>query len=133
MLKDIVSAYANGIIEVSKSEKTEHLKPFTDEPLIKKLLIWVQSWHSNDLFMDAKIDAIAFDAVKAQKETAQVFTTERWRYRYINTKEKKVVFPPTSVVYTMKYTLAVKEGKWLITAIETLSEKQSPLKKKPVR
>lgn len=128
-LKGLVHLYSKGVIEASKKDNIDYLKPIITEKRGKKLFIWFKSWHENNYFMDARIKNIRFNSFDIKESTAEVVTDEIWDYRYIQIVTKEVSQPWTRVFYTIHYKF-VKEGKsWKIDDALILSEKQTPLEK----
>jgi len=126
-LKALVELYSEGIIEASKKDNIDYLKPIVTEKRGRKLFIWFKSWHENNYFMDAHIKKITFQSIDINKSTAEVVTDEIWDYRYIQIVTKEVTQPWTRVFYRIQYKF-IKQGKsWKIDDALILSEKQTLL------
>ncbi len=124
-IKSTITGYNNGIIYASKTDKSDHLKAYANEKIVMKFHLWLKSWHDNNLFMDAKIDDIAFKKIDFKDKKAIVITQEKWIYRYIDIKTKKEVQSKTKIDYKMRYELSKPNLKWIIQKIDVLSEKKS--------
>ena len=123
-IKSTISNYNNGIIYASKTDKSDHLKQYANEKIVTKFHLWLKSWHDNNLFMDAKIENINFKKVNIADQKALVITNEKWIYKYIDIKTKKVVLPETKINYIVRYELLKHKTKWIIQKIDILSEKK---------
>ncbi len=123
-IKSIISNYNNGIIYASKTDKSDHLKQYANEKIVTKFHLWLKSWHDNNLFMDAKIEDINFKKIDIANQKAVVVTNEKWIYKYIDIKTKKVVLPETGINYVVRYELLKQKTKWRIEKIDILSEKK---------
>ncbi len=123
-IKKVVISYNQGIIKAAKTSKTEHMKDFAKDDIVKKFHLWIKSWHDSNLFMDAKIIDIDFVDIKIKDAKAVVVTDEKWVYKYIDIKVKKEVHKKSSIFYTIKYTLSKSSNRWIIEKIDVVSEKQ---------
>ena len=128
-LREQVIGYNQGLIQAARTSKVDHLRLFLTEPLIEKTLLWIKAYHDDNLFMDAIVNKIAFDTItpNIEEKSAQVITQEEWRYRYINIKSKKEVYPPTKIFYKMKYLFIYLNERWIIKEVTVLSERQEKL------
>ncbi|SNZ11274.1 hypothetical protein SAMN06265182_2037 [Persephonella hydrogeniphila] len=132
-IKESILTYNRIVMEESKKERHRDVRTFVRmmediavPRIAQKLYIWIQSWHENGLFMDSKIKKIEFVKVKLAKNGAIALTEEWWKYKYIDKRINKIVHPETDVFYRVEYRLKKrKDGKWLITKIKVLEEKQS--------
>ncbi len=123
-IKKVIISYNQGIIKASKTSKTNHMKAFAKDEIVKKFHLWIKSWHDNNLFMDAKIKKLNFKKIDIMQQKAMVITDEDWLYRYIDIKTKKEAFKQTHIHYNIKYILSKEKEKWLIQKIDILSEKK---------
>ena len=123
-IKKVIISYNQGVIKASKTSKTDHMKDFAKDDIVKKFHLWIKSWHDNNLFMDAKIVDIDFKDLDIKDDRASVVTDEKWVYRYIDIKVRKEVHKETNISYNIKYTLSQSNDKWIIEKIDVLSEKQ---------
>lgn len=128
-LREQVIGYNQGIIKAAKTSDVSHLSAFATETLLQKTLLWIKAYHDDNLFMEAIVNEIIFKDIAPHKKekSAEVITHETWRYRYINIKDKKEVYPPTKVIYDVKYTFILLEERWVIKEITILSEQQEKL------
>ncbi len=127
-IEKVIVGYNQGIIKAARTSKTDHMKAYAKDDIVKKFHLWIMSWHDNNLFMDAKIVDINFKNIKVDGDKAFVITDEKWIYKYIDIKVRKEVHKKTSIMYTMKYTLVKEDDKWVIQKIDVLSEKQNSVK-----
>lgn len=129
VLREKVIGYNQGIIKAAKTSDVSHLSSFLTETLLQKTMLWLKAYHDDNLFMEAIVNEIIFkDIVPNKKEkSAEVVTYETWRYRYMNIKDKKEVYPPTKVIYDVKYSFILLEERWVIKEITILSEHQEKL------
>lgn len=123
-IKKVIISYNQGIIKAAQTSKTEHMKDFAKEDIVKKFHLWIKSWHDNNLFMEAKILDIDFKSVDIKDDRAFVLTDEKWVYRYIDIKVRKEVHKESNISYVIKYTLSNNSNKWIIEKIDVISEKQ---------
>jgi len=137
-IKECILTYNRIVMEESKRERHTDVRTFVrmmediaTARIAQKLYIWIQSWHENGLFMDSEIKKIDFIKIKLGKDKAVALTEEWWKYKYIDKRINKIVHPETDVFYRVEYHLSKrKDGKWLITKIKVLEEKQSQEGKK---
>lgn len=128
-LREHVIGYNQGIIKAAKTSDVAHLSSFVTETLLQKTMLWIKAYHDDNLFMEAIVNEIDFKDITPNKKekSAEVITHETWRYRYINIKDKKEVYPPTKVIYDVKYSFILLEERWVIKEIAVLSEHQEKL------
>ncbi len=122
-IRSTIVSYNKGIIEASKTGKTDHMLAFANEDIVKKFYLWVKSWHDNNLFMDADIIDINFNKIEIDGDKSSVITDEKWIYKYIDIKIRKEVLKKTNIAYKMKYILAKEKERWIIQKIDVLAEK----------
>ncbi len=127
-VKKVIISYNQGIIKAAKTSKTEHMKSYAKEDIVKKFHLWIKSWHDNNLFMDAKIKDINFQKVEIKDSKAKVTTNEVWIYRYIDIKTRKQVLDATLMIYNMNYILSKENDKWIIEKIDVIFEKKEKFK-----
>ncbi|WP_457641249.1 hypothetical protein [Persephonella sp.] len=136
-IKKVIKMYNHVVIHESKNRNLPDIltfknmmKDLTTDRIAEKLYIWIQSWHENNLYMDAYLEKMEFNKINITENSAEVFTDEKWRYKYIDVSIGKVVYPETEVNYKVKYDLIKKDNKWIIKRIKVLSEKQKAVKNK---
>ncbi|MBK3332769.1 hypothetical protein GWK41_06775 [Persephonella atlantica] len=129
-IKNIVKVYNRIVIEESKNERHRDIRTFVKmmeeiatHDIARKLYIWIQSWHENGLFMNAKLNSIKFRAVNIKDKIAEVVTEENWTYGYFDRRINKQVLPQTRIYYKVRYRLKKLKDRWLITDIRVLQEK----------
>ncbi len=128
--KHTVLNYNQLIINASKKhtasknfEDLENFQKFASKKVAQELYVWIKSWQESDLFMDAKLLDLQFTKVDiVNKEFANINTTEKWTYRYINGVSKKIANPDSNITYKMKYQLIIKDNNWIINNIKVISE-----------
>lgn len=128
-LREKVIGYNQGIIKAAKTSDVSHLSAFVTETLLQKTLLWIKAYHDDNLFMEAIVNEIIFKdiALNKKEKSAEVFTHETWRYRYMNIKDQKEVYPPTKIIYDVKYSFILLDERWVIKEIAILSESQEKL------
>ncbi len=130
-IKESIVLYTKIIIDESKSDRHRDINAFVkmmediaDHQIAKKLYIWIQSWHENGLYMDAKLKKIEFISIKVKGNTATAQTEELWKYRYFDRRINRIVKPETEVFYQVMYYLERKRDNWVITKIDVIKEVQ---------
>lgn len=129
ILREQVIGYNQGIIKAAKTSNVSHLNTFLTDSLLQKTLLWIKAYHDDNLFMEAIVNEIIFKTITPNQKdkSADVVTHETWRYRYIDIKDQKEVYPPTKVIYDVKYSFIRIEERWVIKDITILSESQEKL------
>ena len=128
--KHTVLNYNQLIINASKRDTgskdfkdLENFQKVASKKVAQKLYIWIKSWQESALFMDAKLLDINFTKIDiVNKEFANINTTEKWIYRYINAITKKEAHPDNNITYQMNYQLTKKDNRWIVNKITVLSE-----------
>ena len=124
-VKKLVHTYAQGIITLADTGSEKHFEGVVTKALQTKLMLWIKAWQDDNLYMNARIKRIGFNALDINGTSARVVTKEAWNYQYINTKLKKIVLPQTDVDYLIEYSLQKEDENWIIDKVTTLSETQS--------
>lgn len=120
----LIVGYNHGVIQASKKSKFDHLQEYLTQEIYHKTWVWLESYHYNNLFMDSLLLSLKFKNFQRQEYTATMETSELWKYRYIFTKENKVVQNPKEVKYNLRYYFILqRDGKWKINHIKILNEK----------
>lgn len=129
--KELIIGYNHGVIKASQKSKFKHLEKYLTKEIRLKTRVWIESFHDNFLFMDALFLKANFSDFQMNQYSASMQTNELWKYRYINTKSKKIVIKPTKVEYKLKYFFVLlKDGSWKINHIKILEEVSTPIKEK---
>jgi hypothetical protein len=133
-VKETVSMYQDMVITSSMSRQdlnnAEDLQAFEmilSQNLAQRLFVWLQAWHDDNLFMDAKVLNTDFKKVEVIQDKATVETEENWKFRYvsyISDKDVKEVEAPEKIYYNMHYNLVKVKGIWKIVEMQTLVEKK---------
>ncbi len=124
-IKQTILFYNDGIVEMARTSRVDHLDPFVEKEHLQTMLLWVKAWHDSNLFMDARIKTITVEDINLTGENlATVKARERWDYRYIQIVKKEEVWPLTQVEYENLYTLVKEKDRWKIRSVKVLSEKQ---------
>ena len=124
-IKQTILFYNDGIVEMARTSRVDHLDPFVEKGHLQTMMLWVKAWHDSNLFMDARIKTISVEDLNMTEETnATVKTRERWDYRYIQIVKKEEVWPLTHVEYENLYTLVRVKERWKIHSVKVISEKQ---------
>ena len=129
--EELIIGYNHGFIKAMQKGKFEHLQEYLTQEIYYKTLIWIDSYHSNNLFMDSIFLNVKFEELKMEQYSASLVSNEEWKYRYIDITKNLVVVPPKKVFYKMKYFFILLEnGTWKINHIKILSEKEEEIKDK---
>ena len=129
LFKELIISYNHGLIKASQKSKFDHLEKYLTKQIRLKTMVWIESYHYSNLFMDALFLGAKFSDFKIDEYTASMKSNEIWKYRYINIKTKKVVSAPTKVDYKLKYYFVLlKDGSWKINHIKILEEKNELIK-----
>lgn len=127
--EELIIGYNHGVIQASKKSKFEHLQEYLTQEIYHKTWVWLESYHYNNLFMDSLLLSLKFEDFKRQDYTATMDTNEVWKYRYVFTKENKVVQNPKEVEYKLRYYFILqRDGKWKINHIKILNENNYEVK-----
>lgn len=127
--EELIVSYNHGVIQASKKSKFEHLQEYLTQEIYHKTWVWLESYHYNNLFMDSLLLSLKFEDFKRQDYTATMDTNEVWKYRYVFTKENKVVQNPKEVEYKLRYYFILqRDGKWKINHIKILNENNYEVK-----
>ncbi len=123
-IKDIVMSYNKGLADASRTGDVKPLDSMASEDVLKKLFYWLGAWADSDVYMDGTLKNLQFKQVDIAGQSAKAFTAEDWVYEYHNIKTRQVVLPAARSFYEIEYMLQKKDSKWIITAINILSEKK---------
>ncbi len=101
----------------------KNFQKFASKEVAQKLYIWIKSWQENSLYMDAKLLEINFTEIDSNNsKSAIVKTTEKWSYKYIDGKTKKLAWPDSNITYKVRYKIGKKDRGLVIEGIKVLSE-----------
>lgn len=130
-IKNVVKMYNRIVIEESKNDRHRDIRTFikmmeeiATHDIARKLYIWIQSWHENGLFMNARLENLSFEQVDVKDGKAEVTTKENWIYNYFDRRIGKEVLSDREIFYRVKYTLKKVKNRWLLFRIKVLEEKQ---------
>lgn len=124
IIKDVVMSYNKGLINAAKTGNVDALKGMAADALVTKLYHWIAAWKDSDLYMDGKLEHIAFKNISISVQAASVLTSEDWVYEYKSIKTKQIVLPASGIYYEMEYILQKKDGKWMIMEINVKAERR---------
>ncbi|NQX97924.1 MAG: hypothetical protein HRT73_08605 [Flavobacteriales bacterium] len=128
--EEIILGYNHGFIKANQKAKFEHLKKYLTQEIYNKTFVWIDVLQANNTFFDSILINTKFDEIKIKQYSASLVTNEKWKYRYINIKDKEILIPETRVDYKMKYFFVILEdGTWKINHIKILDEKSKVYKK----
>jgi hypothetical protein len=123
-IKDTVMSYNKALADASRTGDMKPLDGIASEDVLKRLYYWIGAWADSDAYMDGTLKDMKFKKVDISGQTAKALTAEDWVYEYRNIKTKQVVLPAAGSFYDMEYMLQKKDSKWIITAINIMSEKK---------
>ena len=123
-IKHTVLKYDYGIIKMAKSGETDFFKPFVKKEMVTKLMLWVKSWHDNNLVMRAQINNIEFLPIAYNEDNATITTMESWTFNYFNIVTKKIAHENVDIFYKLRFTLKKEKDGWMIVDIKHLEEKE---------
>lgn len=127
-IKHTVLKYDYGIIKMAKTGETDFFKPFVKKEMVTKLMLWVKSWHDNNLVMRAQINNIEFLPITYNEDNATIVTMENWTFNYLNVATKKIAHEDVDIFYKLEFTLKKKDNEWMIVNIKHIEEKETPKK-----
>lgn len=77
--------------------------------------------------MEAAVTGIEFQSIKKKDERTVVLeTTEKWDIRHIDLSQGEVVRQHRGFTYELRYEIVNLNSKWVIQAVEVLSQGPSP-------
>lgn len=123
-IRQTVKRYNDGIIIAGRTGKTDVLKPIATQKIVTKTHLWIMAWQDDNYYMDAKLLQLDFKSIKTDSNSSIVKTNEKWRYSYFDAANKKTALPEKEIDYDMQYTLYSHQGRWVISDVKVLSEKQ---------
>lgn len=124
LVKRSIEGYTFGLAKAAKTRDAELLRYLTTQKMYVLTSVWIESWFSAMVYMDARLDTINYKTIEILENRATVETDEKWFYTYRFMKDHKVVYPQTEILYKARYTLLYKKGRWMVDNIEILSEKE---------
>ncbi len=127
-IKDAVLKYDYGIIKMAMTGETDFFKPFVKKEIVTKLMLWVKSWHDNNLVMRAQINDIVFLPIQYNEDNATITTMEDWTFNYYNIATKKLAHDNVDIYYKMQFTLQKKDDNWMIVEVKHIEEKETTKK-----
>jgi hypothetical protein len=113
---------------MAKTGETNFFKPFVKEEIVTKMMLWVKSWHDNNLVMRAQINDIVFLPIKYNEDNATITTMEDWTFNYYNIATKQLAHKNVDIYYKMQFTLQKKEDNWMIVEVKHIEEKETTKK-----
>ena len=127
--EELVIRYHHGFNLSMRKAQFEHLKEILTQEVYNKTFTWIDAWQANNIFIDSRLLGLNFGEVKMKRYSAELTTTEMWKYRYIQIVDKEVVMGPTKVFYKIKYHFVeLEDGTWKINQIQTIDEKSEDTK-----
>lgn len=120
-IKDAVRKYDEALIKVYSILDTKPLDGLASEKEIGKVRMIIWKFLGEKKFMESELLELKFEKVRIKdKDSAEVETFERWRYRHINKDTRKVVFTKDPVEYRLSYEMVKENGIWVVEAAEFL-------------
>ena len=129
--RELVVSYNHGLLLANKKNQFEHLQEYLTQQIYFKTRVYIESYTFSDLYMDARLLGIQFGEFNQDGITATLDTHEKWKYRYIHMKTKKIEWEPTKSEYDLRYYfIQLEDGTWKINHIKILKEVSAPIEAK---
>jgi len=117
-----VAKYNTAIIIAYKELNMSPLQEIASEGHVSKVKIIINSYLEANQIMIADILKVNIKEIKIEGEKATAKTSEDWKYKWIDNKTGKDVEPLKDIHYEMFYKMIKKDGKWIVEAVEEVTE-----------
>ena len=121
-IQNIIRRYNNLVIEGYRNQDMNPLQEVTTEEHARKLYHHMSALGEGKLRMESKLKKIIFKKTDQRSTTeVTVETEETWDFAHYRMGNNEKYAEEQDFIYRMGYILQKKEGRWIITQVNTIS------------
>lgn len=120
--KNFVGSYCSVLQEAYARADLKVIGQMATEKELKKLFPVIQALSVTDNSMRTEILEFKVKKAKVRDDKAEVVTSERWRYWWIDRKSGTVTKQKNEESYRLQYNLVRVNGQWQVDSIKNLDQ-----------
>lgn len=114
-IKEAVRRYDEALIKAYNVVDTKPIDGLASEKEIGKVRMIIWKFLGEKKFMESELLDLRFEKIRVKgKDSAEVETFERWRYRHLDKDTRDVVFTKDMEEYRLSYEMIKEKGKWVV-------------------
>lgn len=119
-VQDVVRRYDEALIKTYAVLDTKPLDGLASEKEIGRVRMIIWKFLGEKTFMESEIKEIRFDKVELKRDSAEVETWEKWRFRHLREGTREEVRPWVDAEYRLRFVMKKEKGKWMVETARLL-------------
>ena len=120
-IKGTILRYNQLLIDGYKKMNMNPLQEVATQEQAEKLYFHMAAIGEGRLRQDSSLKDVSFVTIDMSKPDEAIVTTkEIWDFTHVNIDTGKKLAEEKDFIYEMKYTLKIRQGRWIITNISTI-------------
>jgi hypothetical protein len=134
--ENVVTMYNKVLIDAYLRPEPKLMELFVSKREYVRIESYIFYLLKNNKILKTDLEELIFEDVKIKDGIAEVYTKERWKYRYLDSRTRKPVSREYKILYSNVYYLKKEKGRWVVDRLDakeiggdTETKEQEQLKK----
>ncbi len=117
--ENVVTMYNKVIIDAYLRPEPKLMELFVSNREYVRIESYIFYLLKNNKILKCDLKELTFEDVKIKDDTAEVYTKERWKYRYLDSRTRKPVSREYEILYSNVYHLKKEKERWVVDRLDT--------------
>ncbi len=117
--ENVVTMYNKVLIDAYLRPEPKLMELFVSNREYVRIESYIFYLLKNNKILKCDLKELTFEDVKIKDDTAEVYTKERWKYRYLDSRTRKPVSREYEILYSNIYHLKKEKERWVVDRLDT--------------